>query len=78
MRSQFLRSLLSKGYRDNFQWGKVVLLQIPVLKPGQVVVMDNATFHKVGRCEPTSGLRFPSFGAGLATLVLLVAWERSP
>ncbi len=24
---------------------------IPVLKPGQVVVMDNATFHKRGRIE---------------------------
>jgi len=24
---------------------------IPVLKPGQVVVMDNATFHKGGRIE---------------------------
>jgi hypothetical protein len=24
---------------------------VPVLKPGQVVVMDNATFHKGGRIE---------------------------
>ena len=30
-------------------WVKTCL--VPVLQPGQVVIMDNATFHKGGRIE---------------------------
>jgi transposase len=56
---------------------------VPVLKPGQVVVMDNATFHKGGRIEELikkagcSPLYLPSYSPDLNKIEKCWSWLKS-
>lgn len=68
--------------RDVFEtWLETCLL--PVLKPGQVVTMDNATFHKGGRIEELireAGceiLYLPSYSPDLNRIEKCWSWLKS-